>query len=105
MELCGQVQTTDFVASDRSVCAGRALLDCPAGRDTMPEFKIGQYVYYVPRKAEGRYVEANPNPNASTLPRQPSFAGSRVGDEPGPKRHLYIETKLIRSALLCHLSF
>ena len=49
--------------------------------------------------------EANPNPNASTLPRQPSFAGSRVGDEPGPKRHLYIETKLIRSALLCHLSF
>ena len=39
-----------------SVCAGRALLDCPAGRDTMPEFKIGQYVYYVPRKAEGRYV-------------------------------------------------
>jgi hypothetical protein len=22
----------------------------------MHEFKIGQYVYYVPRKAEGRYV-------------------------------------------------
>ena len=22
----------------------------------MPEFKIGQYVYYVPRRAEGRYV-------------------------------------------------
>ena len=22
----------------------------------MPEFKIGQYVYYVPRRAEGRHV-------------------------------------------------
>jgi hypothetical protein len=22
----------------------------------MPEFKIGQYVYFVPRRAEGRYV-------------------------------------------------
>lgn len=22
----------------------------------MPEFKIGQYVYYLPHKAEGRYV-------------------------------------------------
>ena len=36
---------------------------------------------------------------------QANFAGSRVGDEPGPKRRLYIEIKLIRSALLCHLSF
>jgi hypothetical protein len=25
-------------------------------RATMTEFKIGQYVYYVPRRAEGRYV-------------------------------------------------
>jgi hypothetical protein len=23
---------------------------------TITEFKIGQYVYYIPRKAEGRYV-------------------------------------------------
>ena len=29
--------------------------DWPAG-DTMREFKIGQYVYYVPRRTEGRYV-------------------------------------------------
>ena len=27
-----------------------------SGRDTMHGFKIGQYVYYVPRRAEGRYV-------------------------------------------------
>ena len=27
-----------------------------SGRDAMREFKIGQYVYYVPRRAEGRYV-------------------------------------------------
>ena len=32
------------------------LLDWPAGGDTMHDFKIGQYVYYVPRRAEGRYV-------------------------------------------------
>jgi hypothetical protein len=27
-----------------------------SGRNTMHEFKIGQYVYYVPRKADGRFV-------------------------------------------------
>jgi hypothetical protein len=32
------------------------LLDWPSGGDTMHEFKIGQYVNYVPRRAEGRYV-------------------------------------------------
>jgi hypothetical protein len=32
------------------------LLDWPAGATPMHDFKIGQYVYYVPRRAEGRYV-------------------------------------------------
>jgi hypothetical protein len=36
-----------------------SVLDWPAGGDTMHDFKIGQYVNYVPTnrfKAEGRYV-------------------------------------------------
>jgi hypothetical protein len=66
----------------------------------MREFKIGQYVYYVPRRAEGRYVvmrllprgakanrsmssEAKPNPSASTRSREASFAGFLARGEPG----------------------
>ena len=39
----------------RFTSAPTLLLDWPAG-DIMHDFKIGQYVYYVPRRAEGRYV-------------------------------------------------
>jgi hypothetical protein len=43
--------------SDNPGCRGAAArLPKNSGRDTMNELKIGQYVYYVPRRAEGRYV-------------------------------------------------
>jgi hypothetical protein len=34
----------------------------------MPEFKIGQYVYYLPHKAEGRYVVMRLLPQAKAGP-------------------------------------
>jgi hypothetical protein len=40
---------TSVAVSERCVCV-------PGDRWLMTEFKIGQYVYYVPRRAEGRYV-------------------------------------------------
>jgi hypothetical protein len=40
-----------------------------SGRDTMHEFKIGQYVYYIPRRAEGRYVVMRLLPQAKGKPR------------------------------------
>ena len=91
----------------------------------MTEFKIGQYVFYLPHnrfKAEGRYVVMRLLPRGTkggALHHQkPDDAGARIHSRGnrttegpewamslGPKRRLYIETKLIRSALLCHLSF
>jgi hypothetical protein len=35
----------------------------------MTEFKIGQYVYYIPRRAEGRYVVIRLLPQAKGEPR------------------------------------
>jgi hypothetical protein len=35
----------------------------------MPEFKIGQYVYYLPHKAAGRYVVMRLLPQAKGEPR------------------------------------
>jgi hypothetical protein len=72
--------------------AGLRALSAARRRATMTEFKIGQYVNYVPRRAEGRYVvmkllpqakgepratssEARKTRSASTQPMQASFAG------------------------------
>jgi hypothetical protein len=87
----------------------------------MHDFKIGQYVYYVPRRAEGRYVvmrllpqpkgklryiiRSQAEPEREYAAHASELRRVRWAIRLGPKRRLYIETRLIRSALLCHLSF
>jgi hypothetical protein len=58
----------------------------------MTEFKIGQYVYYVPRRAEGRYVVMKLLPQAMGEPRY------IIRSEDEPKREYTVRASELRRA-------
>ena len=53
---CALLQNVRFTHRLHAKCCSCRSVRLASGRDAMRELKIGQYVYYVPRRAEGRYV-------------------------------------------------